>query len=212
MTVARSRCFGTPVAAAGIVLLVGAVVSAGAQGPHAQHRAAAGDARAVARVMPTQPQFGDVRLVDQDGRATTLRAALDSDAPVMLNFIFTTCTTVCPIMSTGFEQLLRTLGPASARVRLVSISIDPDNDTVEALRRYAERYGAGRSWRLLTGRPEASVAAQRAFGAYRGDKMNHQPATFVRQAPCEPWMVIDGLANAETLVRAWRGIADVATR
>jgi protein SCO1/2 len=84
-------------------------------------------------------------------------------------------------------------------VRLVSISIDPEQDTVEALRRYGSRYGADESWLLLTGTREASVSAQRAFGAYRGDKMNHAPATYLRRSRRAPWAVIDGLASGETL-------------
>ena len=49
-----------------------------------------------ARVMESQPVIPDVSFVDQDGQPTTLRAALDSDKPVLLNFIFTSCTTICP--------------------------------------------------------------------------------------------------------------------
>ncbi len=83
-----------------------------------------------ARVMSPQPALGDIRLVDQDGRATTLREALESDKPVLVNFIFTTCTTICPVMSAGMSQFLKNLGPQRDSVRVVSISIDPDNDTV----------------------------------------------------------------------------------
>jgi protein SCO1/2 len=157
--------------------------------------------------MQAQPALGDVSLVDQDGQATTLRDALDTDLPVLVNFIFTTCTTICPVMSTGFSQFLEELGPARDRVRLVSISVDPDNDTVDALRRYARRYGGADQWRLLTGTREASVAAQRAFGAYRGDKMNHAPSTYVRGGRGEPWQVVDGLSSAKTLQDVWRSLS-----
>jgi protein SCO1/2 len=93
----------------------------------------------------------------------------------------------------------------------VSISIDPDLDTVEALQRYAARYGAGSGWCLLTGTRESSVAAQRSFGAYRGDKMNHAPATFVRAARGAPWQVIEGLASGESLVEVVRAHAPATT-
>ena len=94
--------------------------------------------------MPVQPVPGEVPFIDQHGRATTLRAVLDTDLPVLVNFIFTTCTTVCPIMSRGFAQLQESLGPDRDRVRLVSISIDPEVDSVVALEAYARRYQAQR--------------------------------------------------------------------
>lgn len=193
-----------------VALLAGTAQGQTATDPHAAHRNQAAEpvpAVRSPRVMPVQPVLGDVSLVDQDGRATTLREVLDTQRPVLVNFIFTTCTTVCPIMTTGFAQFQEALGPDGDRVRLVSISIDPDNDSVAALHAYAERYHVGPGWRLLTGTRESSIAAQRAFGAFRGDKMNHAPATFVRRGPGEPWQVLDGLSSEETLRRVWHGVS-----
>jgi protein SCO1/2 len=158
-----------------------------------------------ARVMAPQPAIPDIAMVDQTGQATTLRGAIGSDKPVLVNFIFTSCTTICPVMSAGMSQLLSNLGPRRDDVHVVSISIDPEHDTVDALRAYAARYHAAPSWRFLTGSPAAVEAAQRAFASYRGGKNNHAPGTFVRPAPGSPWIALDGLASAETLARAFRG-------
>jgi protein SCO1/2 len=158
-----------------------------------------------ARVLMPQPTLADVALVDHRGDETSLRNVLDTDKPVLLNFIFTSCTTICPVMTTGFAQLQDRLGADRADVRLVSISIDPEIDTVETLRSYAERYGAGDSWRFLTGTPASVEAAQRAFGAYRGGKNNHAPVTFFRRSQGSPWQAVDGLSSAEALLRAYRG-------
>jgi protein SCO1/2 len=86
-------------------------------------------------------------------------------------------------------------------VHLVSISIDPEQDTPERLSEYARRFHAGPEWRFYTGTTQASVAVQRAFEAYRGDKMDHTPATFLRAAPGRPWVRIDGFASSEELAR-----------
>jgi protein SCO1/2 len=109
-------------------------------------------------------------------------------------------------MSAGMSQLLDDLGQERERVRVVSISIDPETDTVEALRSYAQRYHAPVSWRLLRGSKEAVEAAQRAFDSYRGGKNNHAPGTFVRTADGAPWMALDGFSSAETLRRASLGL------
>jgi protein SCO1/2 len=144
----------------------------------------------------------DVKLVDADGAGVTLRSELaEQDRPVILNFIFTTCGAVCPVMSATFSQVQAALGPERDAVRMLSISIDPEEDTPAALKAYAGKYGAGPQWRMLTGSLDDSIAVQRAFGVYRGDKMNHQPATFLRAAPDQPWVRLDGFASAADILR-----------
>jgi protein SCO1/2 len=125
---------------------------------------------------------------------------------VVLNFIFTTCATICPVMSGTFAQLQNKLGAERDRVHLISVSIDPEEDTPTRLATYAKQYKAGPQWRLYTGTVAASVAAQRAFDAYRGDKMNHTPVTFLRAAPGRPWVRIQGFASADELAAELRSL------
>lgn len=146
-------------------------------------------------------QVPDVTLKDAGGKAVALRKILDDGEPLMLNFIFTSCTTVCPVMSGIFSQVQTKLGRS---VRLVSISIDPEYDTPARLRAYGKRFDAGAEWTMLTGSLADSIAVQRAFGAYRGDKMDHLPATFIRAEAGKPWLRIDGLASADDLVQEYR--------
>ena len=177
-------------------------VRASAQAPsgHEAHLARLAAAQSsAARVMDPQPAIPEASFVDQDGKPTTLRDALGRDRPVLVNFIFTSCTTICPVMSAGMAQLVANLGPERESVRIVSISIDPETDTVDALRAYARRYHAPPSWRMLTGSRSAVEAAQRAFDSYRGGKNNHAPGTFVRSSRKAPWVALDGFSSAETL-------------
>ena len=147
----------------------------------------------------------DVKLVNADGSGVPLRSELDEqDKPVILNFIFTTCGAICPVMSATFSQLQAALGPQRDAVRMLSISIDPEEDTPAALKAYAGKYGAGPQWQMLTGSLTDSIAVQRAFEVYRGDKMNHQPATFLRAAPGQPWVRLDGFASADDILREVR--------
>src|SRR5512133_2026118 len=71
----------------------------------------------------------DVVLINQDGKKVRLAALLNSDQPVVVDFIYGTCTTICPVLSAGFANLQNKLGPASQNVRLISITIDPENDS-----------------------------------------------------------------------------------
>jgi protein SCO1/2 len=149
----------------------------------------------------------DVTLVDEAGRPVRLRELLAADEPVMLNFIFTTCTAICPVMSRIFARVPAELGAEAGRVRLISISIDPEHDTPRQLRAYADRFGAGERWRFLTGRLEDIVAVERAFDAYRGDKMNHQPLTLLRPRPDRPWVRLDGFASPAQLAQEYERVA-----
>jgi protein SCO1 len=146
----------------------------------------------------------DVKMVDANGVAVPLRSNLaNQDRPVILNFIFTSCAAVCPVMSATFAQVQAALGPEREAIRMVSVSIDPEQDTPAALKAYASKFGAGRQWQMLTGSLDDSIAVQRAFDVYRGDKMNHQPATFLRASPGQPWVRLDGFASAAEILREY---------
>jgi protein SCO1/2 len=142
-----------------------------------------------------------VRLVDQHGAEVDLRALLSSPRPVALDFIFTSCRTICPVLSASLASLHREAGPG---VDLVSISIDPEFDRPAVLRRYARRFQAGSGWRLLTGKPEAIAAVVAAFGAGPGDKESHRPLTFVRPAGSAEWVRLEGFPSTRELVTSLR--------
>ena len=147
-----------------------------------------------------------VRLVREDGNVVSLPEEMNDGRPIVLNFIFTTCSTICPMMSSLFAQFERRLGTDADQVHLMSISIDPEQDTPARLLEYARRFHAGREWQHYTGTLEASLAAQRAFDAYRGGKMSHTALTLMRAAPGKPWLRIEGFVTADELVRDYRGL------
>lgn len=148
-------------------------------------------------------QVPDVMLTDQDGRKISLLAMLEGKDPVMLNFIFTSCTTICPVLSASFTATQKALGSDAGNLRMVSISIDPEHDTPEKLREYAQRFHASPGWTFLTGDREDIVDVLVAFDAYRRDKMNHIPLTLLHAAPQTGWIRMEGFASAGDLVREY---------
>lgn len=141
----------------------------------------------------------DVGLVRADGKAVTLQSEMDDGRLVVLNFVFTTCQSICPVMSQVFSQLQDRLGADRAKVHMMSISIDPEQDTPARLAEYARKFHAGAQWGHYTGTTEASIAVQRAFDTFRGDKMGHTPATFLRAGPGKQWVRVDGFASSDEL-------------
>jgi protein SCO1/2 len=186
----------------------------------ADHVAASND-QAAATDAHAHPHMGDevdvrrsvaqyaipkVTLVRDDGKSVDLNAELDDGRPVALNFIYTSCTTICPLSSQVFEQFQDELGGEGGPVHLVSISIDPEQDTPARLRTYAAQFHAARGWDHYSGALAAIVAVQTAFNAYRGDKMSHTPLTLLRAGPGKPWIRLDGFARADDLMnerKAW---------
>jgi protein SCO1/2 len=148
----------------------------------------------------------DVVLTDADDRPVRLRELMAGNDPVMMNFVFTTCSTICPVMTKVFAEVPARLGGEAKHLRMISISIDPENDTPLQLKAYAKSFQAGERWKFLTGRTQDIKAVQLAFDSYRGDKMSHEPLTLMRQAPGKPWVRLDGFASPDQLVREYRKV------
>lgn len=106
-----------------------------------------------------------------DGKDVSLPDEMNVGRPIVLNFIFTTCSSFCPLMSSAFAQFERRLGSDADKVHLMSISLDPEHDTPTRLLEYARKFHAGREWQHYTGTLAASITGQRAFDVYRGGKM-----------------------------------------
>jgi protein SCO1/2 len=186
----------------GVALIAGAASADDAMvsnsgGTHAQHPVS-NDADV--RRSVTQFEIPNVTLLRDDGKAVNLPAELDDGRPLVVNFIYTSCTTICPMNSQVFEQFQGDLGGEHASVHLVSISIDPEQDTPVHLRKYAAQFHAQRGWDHYTGKLPDIIAVQRAFGAYRGDKMSHTPLTLMRSSPGKAWVRFDGFARADDLM------------
>ncbi len=113
---------------------------------------------AVARPAP------DFRLTDQDGAERSL--ADWRGKAVLLDFIYTNCPGPCPLLTSLHVRVQQAL-PAEARegIWFASISLDPERDTPEAMRAYAEARGADLSrWSFLTGEKPVVDAVIKSYG------------------------------------------------
>lgn len=188
---------GTAFVCAALMLAAVAMADTTASDSGAHHQSS--DGSGVQRSL-AEYSIPHITVMRDDGKSVDLSAELDDGRPVVVNFIYTSCTTICPMSSQIFEQFQEDLGEARNSVHLVSISIDPEQDTPARLRAYARQFHAGKAWNHYSGTMAASIAVQRAFNAYRGDKMSHVPLTLVRAAPGKPWVRFDGFARADDLL------------
>lgn len=142
----------------------------------------------------------NVTLTNAEGNPVSLLSELVIDKPVLVNFIFTSCTSFCPLLTATLAKVQETLQKRGEVFRMISISIDPEHDTPARLQAYAQRYRAPPDWHFLTGDISSTLAVQRAFDAYRGGKMNHASLTLMRLRN-GGWLRFEGLIDAETLIR-----------
>jgi protein SCO1/2 len=149
----------------------------------------------------------DVVLINQDGKKVRLKSLLESDQPVIVDFIYGTCTTICPVLSAGYANLQKRLGADSKKVRLVSITIDPENDTPKVLKEYLSRYRAKPGWDFLTGNRGDIDRVMKAFNAYIPDKMSHYPLNLIRSPQDGTWVRLFGILSSKEFMNEYLAVA-----
>lgn len=149
-----------------------------------------------------------VTLRNQNAQKVNVAELLAYDGPILLNFIFTSCATICPVMSATFGHTQKDLVAIDDGYLMVSISIDPDYDTPRRLREYAELHEARDNWVMLTGQFDDIFTVVRAFDAvYKGEnKMYHRPLTFLRSGADAPWLRLEGLLSSEELAEEYASL------
>lgn len=188
---------------AGLLLVVG-MMAAGRSYP-AQAPGAGGPPRQVQSAQESVPSaqryFTDVELVNQNGEPMRLYSDLLKGKVVVINTIFTTCTSICPLMSRTYARLQEHLGDRLGRdVYLISISVDPENDTPELLKKFGQSFDARPGWYLLTGRSENVHFALRKLGHDVDQKESHKAIMLIGNEPTGLWKKAFGLAPAEDII------------
>jgi len=148
----------------------------------------------------------NVTLLNQDGKKVNLRELVDSGKPVIFDFIYTTCTTICPVLSASFTNLRKELGADADKVQLISLSIDPENDRPEKMKKYLSRFKAGKGWDFLTGSREDIDRVLKSLEATLVDKMSHEPIYIMRAPHSDDWIRIKGLLSKGDLLNELRRI------
>jgi protein SCO1/2 len=189
------------------ILVIGTVVAALVAGAARAHDEAPVERRTVALAAGAQlvrsqmrVRTPDVALIDTRGRTQALAAHLDADEPVLLNFVYTTCSTICSTQTAVLAEAQRRLLAGGRRVRFVTLTIDPANDTPQRLAAFARQFGIERDWSFLTGDFDDLLQVQRAFDVYRGAKAAHPPVVLMRPARGADWTRIEGIAAPADLV------------
>ena len=131
-------------------------------------------------------------LTTMQGQPRTLDGELASELPLVLNFVFTTCSSSCSVQTAMLAETQRGFVARGHKLRLASITIDPDNDTPEQLRLFASQFRIGEGWQFYTGRFDDLLRVQKHFDVYRGSKASHPPVLLLRRHARAPWVRVEG--------------------
>jgi protein SCO1/2 len=149
------------------------------------------------------PDVPDVRLVDSKHLEHRLQDLL-SDRAVVIGFFYTHCSTVCPVQTSTFKALQRRLLAEPEKALLLSISLDPVNDTANAMQNYAAKFkvslGLEQRWLMLTGDGTALERVWKAFELDGGPPEQHSSALWVGSLRTGRWVRLDGFVSADELI------------
>jgi cytochrome oxidase Cu insertion factor (SCO1/SenC/PrrC family) len=141
----------------------------------------------------------DVTIFNQDGGRLKFYSDLIKGKTVAINFIFTTCTTICPPMTANFRRVQKNLAESEYPVQLISISVDPSTDTPERLRDFAAKFKAGPGWTFVTGDKSDIDSILQEFGVAIANKNDHTPMILIGNDVKGYWTRTYGLSSPTTL-------------
>ena len=177
---------------------------------HHQHMAADDDPHAQHKAMMKQPaepaestrvDLLDHLLLDQYGKEVNFVSDVIGDRIVVMDFIYTTCTTVCPVISAVFGQVQSKLGHRLGDdVVMVSVSVDPVRDTPRRLKAYAATHNAKPGWIWLTGNKANMDKVLDGLGAYSPNFEDHPAMVLVGDGQTGQWSRFFGFPNPDRLM------------
>ena len=137
-----------------------------------------------------------------EGRSVPFYDDLVKGKVVAINFMFATCRAACPASTQHLVEVQKSLGERTGRdVTFLSISLDPEHDTPEVLRGYAEAHGAGPGWYFLTGKRDDIELLRHKLGAYDldpvidADRKQHTGLVILGNEPVGRWKAISALSK-----------------
>ena len=148
-----------------------------------------------------QNYFTDVALLDQNGKSQKLYTDLMKDKVVIINPFFTECTGVCPIMNENLKRIQEHLGnKLGTEVNIISLTVDYETDTPEALKEYANEYGAQDGWYFITGEKENIEFALQKLGKNVESREAHDSVFLVGNLETKLWKKVNGLASIDEII------------
>ena len=146
-------------------------------------------------------QLLDLELVTQDGKPVRFKSDVIGDKLVAMTFIWTHCTTICPVYNAIFMQLQELLGDRQGKeVILVSLTLDPSRDIPRRMKREAKKFKAKPGWFYLTGKKKIVNQVLQGLDAYYVDYEDHPPMALIGDGKTGTWRRLTGFPRPQHLL------------
>jgi len=142
----------------------------------------------------------DARVVDQDGKELHFYTDLIKQKSVAINFLFTTCTAICPSLAATFHRVQQEARTRGVDVQLISVSVDPTVDTPERLQEFAKKFKAEPGWTFVTGDKAEVDRVLQALGVAVVNKNDHTPMVLIGNDVSDHWTRTYGLSSPVTIL------------
>lgn len=151
--------------------------------------------------------FAGLALVDQHGSKVDLYQDLMRGKVVVINSFFATCHGSCPVMIATFRKIEDAFKDDD-NISLISITVDPANDTPAKLDEYAKNVNARKQWHFLTGTPQQVQTALAKFGLAVDVRDNHSNVVMVGNLNTGLWKKVLGVAESGKVIDAVRSVVE----
>lgn len=148
----------------------------------------------------TAAKIPHARVVDQNGKQLDFYKDLIKGKSVAINFVFTTCTAICPSLAATFRRVQQEARARGLDVQLISISVDPTVDTPERLQAFAKKFKAEPGWTFVTGDKAEIDSLLQALGVAVVNKNDHTPMVLIGNEVVDHWTRAYGLSSPATIV------------
>jgi cytochrome oxidase Cu insertion factor (SCO1/SenC/PrrC family) len=150
---------------------------------------------------PAEFKIPDVPVQDQNGKSLNFYTDLVKGKVVAINFVFTTCTTICPPLTATFRRVQQQLAEQNSPAQLISVSVDPAIDTPERLRDFAAKFKAEPGWAFVTGNTSDINSLLQQLGVPVTNKNDHTPLILIGNDEAGYWTRAYGLSSPASLVK-----------
>jgi cytochrome oxidase Cu insertion factor (SCO1/SenC/PrrC family) len=151
--------------------------------------------------------FPNAAVITQDGKTLKFYDDLIKDKIFVISFLFTSCKDICPLATARLAELQEQLGDSMGRdIFFYSISIDPEADTPERLKQYADTFRAGPGWLFLTGRPQDIHTIRHKLGERSQVLSEHRNEVLLGNGATGEWARNNVLGNLNSLAITVRGM------
>jgi protein SCO1/2 len=149
----------------------------------------------------------NAKVVTQHGKTLQFYDDRIKDKIFVISFLFTTCRDICPLATARLAELQDRLGDSMGRdIFFYSISIDPETDTPERLKEYADTFRAGPGWLFLTGKPEDIHAIRHKLGERSRVLSDHRNEVLLGNGATGEWARNSVLGDLDILALTVRGM------